>query len=50
MGWVIGSGIFLFLLGISVREMEEIGLFLTSIGLLVFVAGVVRKIKEKFKK
>ncbi len=50
MGWLIGSGMFLLFLGLSVRELEEIGLLLAGIGLLVFVAGIVRKIKEKIKK
>jgi hypothetical protein len=50
MGWLIGSGMFLLFLGLSVRELEEIGLLLAGIGLLVLVAGIVRKIKEKIKK
>jgi len=50
MGWLIGSGMFLLFLGLSIRQMEEIGLLLAGIGLLVFVAGIVRKIKEKIKK
>jgi len=50
MGWLIGSGMFLLFLGLSIRQMEEIGLLLAGIGLLVFVAGIVRKIKERIKK
>ncbi|MDP2906591.1 MAG: hypothetical protein Q8O03_01485 [Nanoarchaeota archaeon] len=50
MGWLIGSGMFLLFLGLSVRELEEIGLLLAGVGLLVFVAGIVRKIKERIKK
>ncbi len=50
MGWLIGSGMFLLFLGLSIREIEEVGLLLAGIGLLIFVAGIVRKIKEKIKK
>lgn len=50
MGWLIGSGIFLLLLGLSIREMEDIGLLLAGIGLIIFIAGIVKKIKEKIKK
>lgn len=50
MGWLIGSGLFLFLLGMSVRKLEDIGLFLAGIGLLIFVAGIIRQIKRRIKK
>lgn len=49
MGWLIGSGMFLLFLGLSIRQMEEVGLLLSGIGLIVFVAGIIRKIREKVK-